>query len=206
MTKGILVPGSKPLSNHKHELFAQQLSRGDVSVIDAYGNAGYARTSANASRLNQQAHIQERVLFLRSAAARVANVDGAWVMRKLAQHAEHLTEVVEVDEEVASRDARGREIKSTIRVKKPGPLFNAPAGNTALKLLGLEFGLFKERIELGGQVQVQNAEVLKRMTPEERAQMRALIEAAAARVQPPANDNPAGLGAHEESDDVAAEA
>lgn len=50
-------------------------------------------------------------------------------------------------------------------------------------------GLFKERIELGGHVQVANTDLYRKMTPEERSYMRQILINAAARLPAPANDD-----------------
>lgn len=172
---GYAIPASagKPLRTLKHERFANLIVRGK-SVSDAYVAAGYKKNAGNAKRLFSQQDVRDRVEWLMIEAAKLTVYDAAFIKDRLAQHAVNLTET-EIDEET------GR--------KKAGPLFNASAGVRALELLGKEHGLFKEKIELGGKVQVANRELFEKMTPEERATFRAMLVTAASRLPRPANEN-----------------
>lgn len=156
--------GASPLQDPKHEIYANAIAKG-LSFAEAHEKAGYAPHRANVRRLSKVPAVMARVAWLQEQAAKVTVADITWIKSRLAQHAMNLTEVIE--------DKDGN--------KKPGPLFNASAGNRALELLGKEGGMFKDKIELGGTVQVQNTELLEKMTPEERAEVREILRAAAAR-------------------------
>lgn len=178
------VPGSRPLRNRRHESFCHAIVRG-LNATKAYVKVGYAAHANNASRLHAQSDIQQRIEWLRVEVAKRVVHDAVWIKERLAKHAENLTATF-YDEDTG--------------LKMPGPMFNAAAGARALELLGKEHGLFKEKIELGGQVQVANRELLERLSPEERALMRGLLVAAAARAPRPANDDaPAEGVAREQS-------
>lgn len=56
------------LSNHKHELFAQALAKGETADA-AYVSAGYKRNDGNAVRLKGNERIAARVLELQERAA-----------------------------------------------------------------------------------------------------------------------------------------
>jgi phage terminase small subunit len=56
------------LSNHKHELFAQALARGETAD-SAYTSAGYRENRCNASRLKANENILSRVSELQERAA-----------------------------------------------------------------------------------------------------------------------------------------
>lgn len=58
----------KPLNNHRHELFAQNIAKG-VPVTIAYAKAGFMPHSSSASRLLADARIKKRVEELQAAGA-----------------------------------------------------------------------------------------------------------------------------------------
>lgn len=161
-------PGSLPLSDHRKERFANLLVLG-MGPTDAHEKAGYSRNSGNAARLKQSQAVSQRVQWLTLEAAKLTIYDAAWIKDRLARHADALTRI-SVDPDTGE--------------KIPGPMFNASAGNRALELLGKEHGMFKEKVELGGQVQVANLDLLRRLTPEERAAIKATLLAAAEREAP----------------------
>ena len=63
------MDGSQPLDNSRHERFACELAKGDVSQDQAYVNAGYSNDRGAASRLSANVNILERVKWLKSQAA-----------------------------------------------------------------------------------------------------------------------------------------
>ncbi len=166
-------PGSKPLTFAKHEIFAQRVAVG-VSHIDAYEVAGFARNSGNAGRLAQKEQVQQRIMWLREQIALAAVFDAGWIKTRMGQLADALTEIA---------------IDPTTGIRKPGPMFNAHAGARVLELLGREQGIFKDKIELGGEVRLANREVFERMTPSERGFMREMLVKAMQRQPVPANDD-----------------
>lgn len=63
------MDGSQPLENSRHERFARELAKGDVSVDEAYTRAGFAKNDGNCSRLKGNERVLERVKWLKSQAA-----------------------------------------------------------------------------------------------------------------------------------------
>ncbi len=173
------LPGSQPLYNDQHERFANLVVSG-MPQIDAFEKVGYKRNSNNASRLRRNPLVDQRIQYLRDVATQLAVVDAAWIRRKL----EHVVDLATAVEEVV--DDNGKTLR------KPAPTFSLSSANRALELLGKDHGMFKERIELGGQVAMVNTELLKRLRPEERQVMRQMLVAASARTPTPANDDEAG--------------
>lgn len=165
--------GSRALKDEQWERFAVFMAKGTYPKSICYEMAGYSKNAGNAKRLAERPEVAERIKFLSIEATKITIYDIAWVKDRLARHAEHLTEVIELED----------------GTKKPGPMFNASAGARALELVGKELGLFKERIELGGKVAVANTELFQKLTPEERAAMRAMLVTAAGRAPRPANEN-----------------
>lgn len=169
-------PGSLPLKNAKWEKFAHRLSWG-VSQAKSYILAGFNEAESNAtnaSRLAQKPQVSERVAWLRLQIAQAHIYDGTKIEERLAYMADALSEIV---------------IDPDTGLRKPGPMFNATAAARVLELLGRKHGIFKDKIELGGQVQVANRQVFENMTPSERAFMREMLVKAAERMPAPANDD-----------------
>lgn len=166
---------SLPLKNTRQEKFAYFIVRGS-DVGEAFIKAGYPKNKSNANRLMKDPAVVARIEFLQTQATLLTVYDATWVKDRLARHAEALTEVIVTED----------------GSKKPGPLFNPSAGNRALELLGKEHGMFKDKIELGGKVQIANRELFEKLTPEERANLRAMLITAAARMPRPANENDDG--------------
>ena len=167
------VDPARPLLNLKHERFCNLLVRGK-DRMDAFEAAGFPRHRGNVIRLLKRPEVKARIDYLLEQAAKVTVYDAAWIKDRLAKHAENLTEYLE--------DEDG--------TKRAGPLFNASAGVRALEMLGREHGMFKEKIELGGRVQVANRELFEKLTPDERSSLRSMLMAAASRLPAPAaNEN-----------------
>lgn len=57
-----------PLSNARHERFAQELAKGK-SATEAYADAGYEESRSAASRLSANVNIQSRIAELKAGAA-----------------------------------------------------------------------------------------------------------------------------------------
>lgn len=169
-------PGSKPLKNANWEKFAHRISWG-VGQAKAYEIAGYPKAesnASNASKLAKNPKVAERVEWLKLQAAQRHVYDQQRIKERLAYMADALSEI-RVDPDTGDR--------------RPGPMFNAQAAARVLELLGREQGIFKDRVELGGNVQVANAEVFRRMTPSERAFFKEMLVNAAQRAPVPANDD-----------------
>lgn len=158
------------------EKFAHRLSWG-VSQAKAYVIAGYAEApsnATNASRLANKPMVSQRVEWLRLQIAQAHVYDGARIKERLAYMADALSEI-RIDPDTGER--------------VPGPMFNATAAKGVLELLGRAEGVFKDKIELGGKVQVANRELFERMTPVERQFMRELLVKARDRLPAAANDD-----------------
>lgn len=167
-----LPPPSEVLANDRHERFVHNLLKGH-STSESYKMVGFQPSATNARKVLAKPEVKARLDYLKELRAQSVVYDAAWIKDRFAKHAINLTEViVEVD-----------------GTKKPGPMFSAAAGVTALLHLGREEGLFKERIELGGKVGIANTELLGKLTPAERSEMRSLLVAASARMPKPANEN-----------------
>lgn len=166
-------PGSKPLHNFKHERFVNFLARG-FTVAEAWPKLGYSEEYVNNGyRLKKQPKVAARLAFLLDQAAKKSIVDASYIKDKLARVVE-LALATEINE-------HGQEIL--------GPTGNLTAASRALELLGREQGIFKDKIELGGQVSVGNRELFEKMTPAERAAAKAILLAASQRTPQPANDD-----------------
>ena len=111
-------PGT--LSNARHEAFAQALASG-MTADAAYQAAGYRHSRGNAARLKANESIRKRVAAITARAAMRAEVGKADVMRHLMR-------------EAGMTEDRPDDTTSSARI-------------TALRLLGLELGMFPEKRE-----------------------------------------------------------
>lgn len=167
-------PGSLPLSNPKWEKFAHRLSWG-VSQAQSYNLAGFPKAesnASNASRLAAKPQIVERVAWLKLKVAEAHIYDGTKIEERLAYMADALSEIV---------------IDPDTGLRKPGPMFNATAAARVLELLGRKHGIFKDKIELGGNVSVGNTDMIRRMKPDQRSALKAML--LQVQQQAPANDD-----------------
>lgn len=166
------APGAKRLSNLKRERFAQFVAR-DVKPRDAYVQAGYVDHPKNPGRLVLTAEVAERIEWLRSQINIIETVDETWVRGRLVRLV-RLAMATTIDD-------YGQEVLS--------PTGSLSSANRALELLGKDLGMFKERVELGGKVQIANEDLLRKLKPEEREFIRRLLVEASARSLEPANDD-----------------
>lgn len=150
------------LQNQRHETFVQGLMSG-LTGDEAYIRAGYKPNRFNASRLKTTENVLARMRELQEITAKAVNLDVQWVLTRLASNVERALQAEKPTEE-------GGEYK-----------YDGAVANRGLELIGKHLGMFKERIEIGGHIQIANMELLEKLTPEERAQMRALLMAAAQR-------------------------
>lgn len=121
------------LKNQRYELFAQALMKG-LPASRAYIEAGYKPSEGNAARLKANEKVQERLAELRGRAATAAVVDKAWVLERLKENVERAMQMEPV------RDAEG-EPTGVCR-------YEGNVANGALKLLGLDLGMFTQKVEL----------------------------------------------------------
>lgn len=119
-----------PLKNPKHEIFAQELANGE-NATQAYRNAGFADSRANACRLQQDERVRQRVNELMEQRARrhdkatekaisELGLTKQWVLARLVENAEQAL------------------------IRKDGSV-----ANRALELIGKEQGMFIDRKETG---------------------------------------------------------
>lgn len=139
------------LKNPKWERFAQARAIGK-SQDDAYVEAGYKSNVGNAGRLNKTEQVQARIAEIQALAAERASV----TIETLREELEEIRALAVEDMQLAAATS-------------------AVMGKAKL------FGLLKDRVDLGGQVQLVNTELLDKLSTEERAEMRKLLLAAAAR-------------------------
>lgn len=137
------------LSNPKEEQVAQALAKG-ARVKDAYLAGGFKYIAVSATRFCKKPHIRARVVELQQSriktefdasenAAKSLGIDKRWVLERLRFNAE--------------RALRGQPVFDEKGVQIPGKFTGRPDGataNQALKLIGLELGMFIERHEIGG--------------------------------------------------------
>lgn len=83
-----------PLSNARHERFAQELAKGK-SATEAYVDAGYEESRSAASRLSANVNVQSRVSELKAGAAARTELTVASLtedLRRIAKKGEELGE------------------------------------------------------------------------------------------------------------------
>lgn len=106
------------LANQRHEEFARGLARGKT-IDQAYQDAGFKPNRSNASRLNSNDSIQNRVAELQERAATNVVLSREWVLEQLIDNA----------------------MKAKLRN-------DGSVANRALELLGKEIGMFVDRKEI----------------------------------------------------------
>lgn len=147
------------LTDARHELFCLERVSGR-SIISAFEAAGFARDTGNATRLNAEPHIQERIAELKAAAAERVEITQARVLaelakvgfsdiRKLFTDTGALKRVEELDDDTAAfissikvvtRKVPGGddgEVEHTAEIKQWDKL-------SALEKIGKHIGMFKE--------------------------------------------------------------
>ena len=131
------------LKNPKHELFAQELAKGKTAT-EAYELAGYRPSRANASHLQRDHNISQRVVELLAEREQIhsqataeaverAGLTKEWIIAKLIENAERASQAEPV------RDSKGNE---TGEYRYEGNVVNR-----SLELLGKELGMFIDRSE-----------------------------------------------------------
>ncbi len=63
-----MVDNNRPLTNPRHERFAENRARG-MSATEAYAEAGYKPNEGNAGRLNRNEQVVARIAFLQGSTA-----------------------------------------------------------------------------------------------------------------------------------------
>jgi phage terminase small subunit len=125
------------LKNPKHELFAQELVKGQ-SAAEAYKLAGYGGDARSAEtsgpRLFRNVQVQERVQELQARVADSVVVSRQWVIERLVENANRAMQAA------APLDGQGQPIGDF--------KYDGSVANRALELLGKELGMFVERKEV----------------------------------------------------------
>lgn len=126
------------LGNQRHERFAQELASGKTAD-EAYVLAGFKANRGNASVLKSKQSISSRVEEINSKAAADVGLSKQWVIERLVENANRAMQAVEI------RDKDG----GTGEYKYEGSV-----ANKALELLGKEIGMFKDKVEHTGLVNI----------------------------------------------------
>lgn len=156
------------LSNSKHERFAQEIAKGSSASV-AYVTAGYSKNDGNASRLNGNEKVRERVEEILSEGARQAGVTVERIVSELAKvgfanMGSYLQATSDgdpffayadlSDDEKAAlaevtvedfTDGRGEDARQVRKIK-----FKLHDKLGALDKLGRHLGMFKDKVEHSG--------------------------------------------------------
>jgi len=141
------------LRNSKFERFAQEIAAGK-SGKEAYALAGYKKDSGNATRLQQDDRIIQRVSEILSEREAIHAQATAIAIEKTALTKEWVIEKLRKNALIALGEEK---LKASVFVKSAGEVKeieitarDAGAANRALELLGKEMGMFIDRHEIGG--------------------------------------------------------
>lgn len=148
----------KPLTNAKHEAFAQALASGKTQ-IEAHALAGFKPHRGNASSLAQDKSIVERVHYLLNERERITAQSTAKAIERTALTKEWVIQQLQLNAERAStaEPVRDHEGNPTGEYTYQGAVVNR-----ALELLGKELGMFIDRKEVG------KPGAFDKMTPEQK--------------------------------------
>ncbi len=140
------------LPNTRHEKYCIN-RHGGMTQDDAYAEAGFVRCRHNAWRLNAKPHVQKRLRELAEESAREAAVDAAYVIKNLVRN----VSVCMGDKQVSQRIKRQNSDEViTIEVTQRDPA----QANRALELLGKSIGMFIDRKEISGSLEVDTTDKL----------------------------------------------
>ena len=133
------------LINSRHELFAQELAKGK-SASEAYELAGFQPDRGNASRLQQQDDISQRIAEILSAKESLIAQSTAKAVEKLALTKEW---VIAGLVENAQRALQRVAVLDGDGVPTGEYRYEGHVANRAFELLGKELGMFIDRKEVG---------------------------------------------------------
>ena len=122
------------LQNRRHELFAQAIVKG-LPVGDAYVEAGYRPSPSSPSRLLDDARIKQRIQELLGRQGNNVVLTRQYVVEALIENAEKALGRKPVKIGV-NGDARETYV------------YRGDVANAAIRLAGMEFGMFVERKEI----------------------------------------------------------
>lgn len=143
--------GSTCLTNPRRELFCQIMAGGKTTKISAYEKAGFARDKDNCMRLAKAPEVIVRIKYLRDVAVDKATdaiadtiikeeLTKQWVLDRLMLNAKIAMGEATRRKRVQTKTTRGKIGYVEMDVLEP----SASAANAALKLLGMEVGMFAQ--------------------------------------------------------------
>jgi len=156
---------SGPLSNARHERFAQALADGETADA-AYEIAGYRPNRGNAATLKAKQNIRNRVDEILGAAAARAEIDQAYVLSTIVETVERCKQARPV------LDRKGDPVLTELPDGNAAPAyaFDSRAVLKGSELLGKHLGMFTEKHEVtgkdGGPIEtrdVSDEEAVRRM-------------------------------------------
>lgn len=142
------IDGSKVLSNHRHEIYSQELAKG-ISYDRAYIAAGYRPSHANAHTLKNKKDIQARVSYLlgqrehlhaqsTAKAIEITALTKTWVIEQLRENALKCLGKLPINVSIIEGQEPIQEYQ-----------YHPTGANRALELLGRELNMFIEKHEVG---------------------------------------------------------
>lgn len=140
------------LLSAKMERFCQEMMLHD-SPEEAAMSAGYSpdnrkSAAATASRLLKRADVRARITELRKERSDALGIDKDWVILKLVDVVNRSMQAVEVEK----WDYSEKQLVGTGEY-----VFDSKGANTALQLIGKHLGIFDDKLQLGGTVNVNDA-------------------------------------------------
>lgn len=172
-----------PLDNPKHELFAQEIAKGQTQA-EAYEKAGYKPSESNASTLRSNQKVSDRVAELLASSAERAEITIANVMKELSRvgfsdvrrlfdESGNLLSITDLEDDVAGfvssievvANKKGDETEHVHKIKTWDKL-------SALDKLGKQLGMFKDQLEVTGK---DGAPLIENVSDEELSRRMAFL-------------------------------
>lgn len=127
------------LPNPKHEMFAQGMAQG-MSQAEAYEKAGYSPNEGSASRLHRVAKVRARIAEIIAGREQRFVLTKQWVIDKLIENANRAMQAEPV------LDREGNHTGEWT--------YQGQVANRALELLGKELGMFVDKVDVSGRLQL----------------------------------------------------
>jgi hypothetical protein len=128
-----------PLSNQRHEIFAQRCAEGRHNT-DAYELAGYKRHDGNASSLRGKKRVSDRIAEIQHQINQKTQI---FVVKQAAMTRQYLLDALW--ENIEKSLAR---MPVLVGPGVEGYAYRGEVANNAIKMAGSECGLFQERAEI----------------------------------------------------------
>lgn len=140
------------LVNSKHERFAQALASGETADA-AYAIAGYKANRGNASTLKANQIILDRVAEILGNAAAQVELDEAYVLGTIRETVERCRQSDPV------LDRKGEQVFTETPDGESAAAYIFDAKNVlrGAELIGKHLGMFKEKVEHSGKVEVETS-------------------------------------------------